>query len=111
ALRVAAPTSTLEDVVRTGAVLHALQGYVLSEISADHLPKLADEDYHGEWVWKNSIEDEHHVAVHGVGNHAVCWTEVGYSSGYLSTCAGRMIVVREVECRAQGKPHCRNVAR
>ncbi|MCC2632243.1 MAG: vnfA 2 [Ramlibacter sp.] len=111
ALRVAPPNTSIETIVRSGAVLHALQGYVLPEISRDGPINPASEDYVGEWIWKNSLEDEGHVAAHGVDGQAACWTEVGYSSGYLSTCAGRRILVREVECRAQGAPHCRNVAK
>jgi DNA-binding NtrC family response regulator/predicted hydrocarbon binding protein len=111
ALRIATADHGIEDVVRWGAVLHALQGFVLPEIISTRRTAFADDNYHGEWIWKNSIEDEYHVAEHGVGDHAVCWTEVGYSSGYLSTCAGRRILVREVECRAQGAVHCRNIAK
>lgn len=111
ALRIATPSTTIDDVVRSGGVLHALQGYVLPEISRQGPVDFNDENYVGDWIWKNSLEDEAHVASHGVTSHAVCWTEVGYSSGYLSTCAGRRILVREVECRAQGAPHCRAVAK
>jgi len=109
ALRVAPPNTSIDTIVRYGAVLHALQGYV--RVSREGPANLASENYVGEWSWKNSLEDEAHVASHGVDNHAACWTEVGYSSGYLSTCAGRRILVREVECRAQGAPHCRNIAK
>jgi two-component system response regulator HydG len=104
--------ASIPELMRTGAVLHALQGFVLPEnlLSPDAIVQQG-EDYYGEWIWKNSIEDEAHVALHGVGTHAVCWTEVGYSSGYLSTCLARRILVREIECRAMGHDYCRNVAK
>jgi len=112
AWKVSGNQASMTELMRTGAVLHALQGFVLPE----NLPQpdavtLAGNEFYAEWIWKNSIEDEAHIAKHGIGSHAVCWTEIGYSTGYLSTCAGQRILVREIECRAMGNPHCRNVAK
>lgn len=104
--------ATLVELMRTGAIFHSLQGFVLAErIARDDSHSLEGKDYYGEWIWKHSIEDEGHVAHHGIGSHAVCWTEVGYSAGHLSTCTGQRILVREIECRAMGNPYCRNVAK
>lgn len=104
--------ASLKDLMRTGAIFHSLQGFVLAEntIRKDS-PSLEGKEYYGEWIWKHSIEDEGHIAHHGIGSHAVCWTEIGYSSGHLSTCTGQRILVREIECRAMGNPYCRNVAK
>jgi len=110
AMRSAGPSINLEDIMCAGAVLHALQGFVYPE----HIRRVAnprDENYHGEWLWKDSLEDEGHIATHGIGPHAACWSGVGYTSGYLTTYAGRRILVREVECRAQGHTQCRGIAK
>lgn len=113
AWRIAGPQARLQDVIRAGALMHGLQGFVMLDQSFVEPDAATDsgENFHRDWTWKNSIEDEGHIRLHGVGNHAVCWNEVGYSSGYLSTCLGRRILVREIECRAMGNPHCRNVAK
>ena len=103
--------ATSREMMRTGAILHSLQGFVVPEPLHATSGHDTPADYYAEWIWRNSIEDEGHVAQHGVGTSAVCWTEVGYSSGYLSTTMGKRILVRELECRALGHAHCRNVAR
>ena len=107
------PHASMRDVLNAGGVMHALQGWVLPEHIGPGLitMDLRSEDYHGEGIWKESLEDEVHIAAHGIGSHAACWTGVGYCSGYLSVCAGRPILVREVECRAMGNADCRIVAR
>lgn len=103
---------SMADLLRTGAILHALQGFVLPEsLPQPGAVNLQGNEYYAEWIWKHSIEDEGHIAQHGIGSHAVCWNEVGYSTGYLSTCAGQRILVREIECSAMGNPHCRVVAK
>jgi DNA-binding NtrC family response regulator/predicted hydrocarbon binding protein len=99
-----------QDLLRTGGVLHALQGFVVSEtLVAGSID--SREDFYAEWLWKESIEDEAHIASMGIGSDPACWMEIGYSSGYLSTCLGRRILAREVECRAMGNSHCRIIAR
>jgi len=112
AWKVSGKHPSINDLVRTGAILHALQGFVLPEnlLATDAVVQQGD-DYYGEWLWKDYIEDESHVERHGLSSHGVCWNEVGYSSGYLSTCMGQRIRVREIECRATGHTNCRNVAK
>ena len=104
--------ASMKEVLNTGGRMHALQGYLLPEHVGRGLAAgdLRADDYYGEALWKDSLEDEAHIARHGVGQHAVCWNAVGYCSGYLSHCAQRTIVVREVECRASGAHHCKIVA-
>lgn len=113
ALKALGPKASLEDVLNTGGMMHALQGYLLPEHVGRGLAAgdLRRDDYYGEAIWRDSLEDEVHIARYGIGSHAVCWNAVGYCSGYLSRCAGRSILVREVECRASGSSHCRIVAR
>jgi len=113
AWKVVGSQASIHELMRAGAVMHAMQGFVLPENLLQHHPDetFNGDTFYGEWIWKQSIEDEGHIQYHGIGNHAVCWSEVGYSSGYLSTCAGRRILVREIECRAMGHPHCRNIAK
>lgn len=113
AWRVLGPQAALHDLIRTGAVMHAFQGFVLPEVieRSPSLHTLDRNDFHTEWIWKHSLEDESQIHRHGVGNHAACWSEVGYSSGFLSACMDTPILVREVECQSTGSPHCHNIAK
>lgn len=113
AWRVLGPQASLHDLIRTGAVMHAFQGFVLPQVieGSGGIKSLDKSDFESEWIWKHSLEDESQIHRHGVGNHTACWSEVGYSSGFLSACIDTPILVREVECQSTGSPHCRNVAK
>jgi two-component system response regulator HydG len=100
--------ASLDALLRTGAVMHAMQGFVVPESTHSEVEQGR---LYFEWTWKHSIEDEIHIQHHGVGNHPVCWFEVGYSSGYLTTCTARPILAREIECRAMGHDICKVVAK
>jgi transcriptional regulator with AAA-type ATPase domain len=94
------------DLLAAGPQLHALEGMV-------HVTPLEvrfDIDrghYHGEFAWRNSAEVDAHLRVHGVSESPVCWTLIGYASGYTSAFMGRPIVYRELSCRACGARRCR----
>ena len=100
--------ATLDQLLGSGSALHGLQGFVRVErLRTRQANNVGTDELRLEWIWRDSMEDEGHVGAHGVGNESACWTAVGYSSGYLSTCAGRRILVREMQCRAMGAAHCR----
>lgn len=110
ALKIRNPADVADDLVVHGAQFHALQGIVIvekvySELDVEHGV------CHLEFIWKNCFEDQVHIAAYGIGGEAVCWTEVGYASGFLSTCMGKRILVREVACRAMGEDYCRCIAK
>jgi len=113
AIKLAGPRASLQTLLESGGMMHALHGYLFPEKLGRGfaLNNLSADDYYGEAIWKESVEDEIHIARHGVGTHAACWGAVGYTSGFLSRCAGRGILVREVECRSSGSDHCRVVAK
>jgi transcriptional regulator with PAS, ATPase and Fis domain len=49
---------------------------------------------------------EQHVHHYGVANSPMCWSLVGYVSGYASACCGRDVYFRELSCSAQGHEYC-----
>lgn len=93
-----------------GTTLHALEGMV--QVEPVHLDFDFDKGiYGGEFLWHNSYEVEEHVAAFGVGSEPACWSLAGYAIGYVSTLVGKLIIFREVECRAAGCQHCRIVGK
>lgn len=105
-------SESMADLLGSGSALHGLFGFVRVErVRSRATHPGTERDAHFEWIWRNSIEDEGHLSGQGAGAHAACWLEVGYSSGYLSTCTGRRILVREVECRTLGHGQCRAIAK
>ncbi|TPD60797.1 sigma-54-dependent Fis family transcriptional regulator [Emcibacter nanhaiensis] len=98
------------DVFSVGPQLHSLEGIVNVE------PIRLDADtnkghFYGEFLWKDSIEDEVHIERYGLGADPVCWMQIGYASGYTSVFMGRPVVFKEVECRAMGHSNCRIVGK
>jgi len=104
------PTATLIDMFHVGPQLHALEGIV----RVDPVTLEMDVErghYFGDYIWRDSSEDEEHVRIYGIGSESVCWMQIGYASGYTSVFMGRPILFREVECRATGHEHCRIIGR
>ena len=64
-----------------------------------------------EVTWHDSAEaDEQRLAL-GPATHPVCWTMVGYASGYASFCLGREIFFQECKCRGKGDRICSAVGK
>ena len=109
-LRARSAWHTPTDGLRAGAVLHRLEGIVRADV------RRVDYDgesgrFEEEVAWHDSYEAEQHVHHFGKSAAPVCWSLVGYSSGFLSACLGREIYFREMTCAAQGERHCSAVGR
>jgi DNA-binding NtrC family response regulator len=98
------------DGLRTGAVVHTLEGIVRSELTSVEFD--ADNGrFEAEVEWHDSYEAEQHVHHYGTSSQPVCWSLVGYTSGYASACCEREIYFRESSCLGQGKKLCTVVGR
>jgi DNA-binding NtrC family response regulator len=96
--------------LRAGIVLQRLAGLVRVEIV--HLEHDSNSGhFQEEVVWHDSYVAEQHVHYYGKSDTPVCWSLVGYASGYASACLGQEIYFREHECLAQGVSHCTVVGR
>ncbi|MCH2220555.1 MAG: sigma 54-interacting transcriptional regulator, partial [Dechloromonas sp.] len=68
-------------------------------------------NFYGEFLWENSWEQDIHLRELGQSEEPVCWSQIGYASGYTSAFMGRFILFKEVECVACGHNHCRIVGK
>ncbi len=98
------------DAFSVGPQLHALEGVVYVE------PLVFDVDvekgrFYAEYDWHHSSESEAHLAHFGVSATPVCWSQIGYASGYATVFLGRPIIYRELQCRAMGFERCRIVGK
>jgi len=92
-----------------GGRIHTLQGLVVAEApprDTTEGPKPL-----GESIWRDSYEAEQHLLHLGQAEECVCWTLVGFASGYLSYCYGREVYGIENRCRGRGDAVCHFVAR
>jgi DNA-binding NtrC family response regulator len=102
-------SSPLEGL-RAGAMLHTLEGIVRAEVRhIDHDEQTGrfEEEVH----WHDSYEAEQHLHHYGKSAAPVCWSLVGYSSGFASACTGKEIYFREMTCAGQGSSHCSAIGR
>jgi two-component system response regulator HydG len=93
------------DGLKVGAILHRLEGIVRAEIlEVDH--DAATGRFQENVVWHDSYVAEQHLHHYGKSTAPVCWSLVGYASGYVSACLGQEIYFRETECLGQGAKQC-----
>ncbi|MEJ2590803.1 MAG: sigma 54-interacting transcriptional regulator [Candidatus Thiodiazotropha sp.] len=104
------PDASDEELMLMGPRLHMLEGIVkVSPIKIDI--DIAHGKYYGDLIWEHSYEADVHLEQFGVHTEAVCWTQIGYATGYTSEIVGRFILYREPECCGMGDRHCRNVGK
>ena len=104
------PDASDEELLMMGPKLHMLEGIVkVSPLKIDI--DIVKGKYNGDLLWENSFEAESHIKHFGVHTESVCWTQIGYASGYTSELVGKFILYREPECKGKGDRHCRNIGK
>ena len=98
------------DGLRTGAVVHTLEGIVRSDLTSVEFDSSTGR-FEAEIEWHDSYEAEQHVHHYGTSEQPVCWSLLGYVSGYASACCDREIYFRESSCLGQGGKFCRVIGR
>ena len=98
------------DGLRAGAMLQTLEGIVRVDVRrVDHDASTGQFDE--EVFWHDSYVAEQHVHHYGKASSPVCWSLVGYASGFASACMGKEIYFRETSCLGQGAKHCVAIGR
>ncbi len=98
------------DSFLVGPQLLSLEGVVFSEPTNLHI-NVETGEFFGEFIWRDSSENEAHIASYGIGSAPVCWMQIGYACGFTSTFMGRPIIYRELECRGMGHECCRLIGK
>jgi two-component system, NtrC family, response regulator HydG len=104
------PNASDEELMLMGPKLHMLEGIVkVTPIQIDI--DIERGKYYGDLIWEHSYEADEHLEQFGVHTESVCWTQIGYATGYTSEIVGRFILYREPECCGKGDYRCRNVGK
>lgn len=97
------------DIVAMFAVgpqLHMLEGAV--QVTPEQFEWDGQRGHYlGIYRWDHSWEVDAHLRDFGPQREPVCWTLLGYASGYTSGFFGQSILYKEVQCAACGAEHCR----
>ena len=102
-------TDPLEGI-RAGAMLQTLEGIVRVDVRKTDYDA-ATGRFEEQVVWHDSYVAEQHVHHYGKTESPVCWSLVGYASGFVSACLGKEVYFRETSCAAQGATHCVAIGR
>jgi two-component system response regulator HydG len=86
-----------------GGRLHTLQGLVRVEPMPT---KPGEPEPFAQALWYDSYEAEQHLLHFGRAEEPVCWTLIGFASGYMSYCNGKEIVCVEERCVGKGDAVC-----
>jgi transcriptional regulator with GAF, ATPase, and Fis domain len=96
---------SLEQGFMAGVQLHSIEGIALVVAKKVQLDPSINHFY-GEFDWYGSYEADQYLAKHELSDSPVCWTLLGYASGYTSAFLGMPILYKEVQCRGMGHEHC-----
>lgn len=99
------PDLSRKEAFFVGPQLHSIKGMVNvhpTELDFD----IETGTFYGEFDWFDSYEGELHRQEFGLSDIPVCWTQIGYASGYSTFYMGRSIIFKEVACNGCGDDHC-----
>jgi activator of aromatic catabolism/V4R domain-containing protein/regulatory Fis family protein/sigma-54-interacting transcriptional regulator len=108
-IREAWPGLDIGDAFTAGTRLHMFSGTVRVETVHNDFD-FRRKRFSAEFLWHNSLE----AAFFGkgqMGAEPVCWSQIGYASGYASEFFGTLIVYKETACAAGGHKACRVVGK
>lgn len=99
------PEASLFEIFAVGPQLHMLEGAVQVTPQVFELDEQAGH-FRGCFRWDHSWEAESHARDFGPQQEPVCWTLLGYASGYTSAFFRRSVLYKELQCAACGHAHC-----
>ncbi|MQB41031.1 XylR N-terminal domain-containing protein [Rhizobium sp. ICMP 5592] len=103
------PNLDIGDAFTTGTRLHTFSGVVRVE-TVFNTYDFRRKRFSAEFLWRDSVEAAEFSKTR-LASEPVCWTQLGYASGYASEFFDTLIVYKEIECAAQGHNHCRVVGK
>jgi hypothetical protein len=98
------------DAFTAGTRLHTFSGVVRVETVYNDFD-FRRKRFAGEFIWNDSVEAAEFVRLGLKAAEPVCWTQLGYASGYASEFLDTPIIYKEVECAAMGHACCRVVGK
>lgn len=109
-VRASWPGLDIGDAFTAGTRLHMFSGVVRVETVHNDFD-FAKKRFSGEFLWHDSVEAAEFRHQHMHTAEPVCWTQLGYASGYASQFFDTLIVYKEVECAAEGHRSCRVIGK
>jgi hypothetical protein len=93
------------DLLASGPVIHTWEGVVQATPRDIRFDRSAGTFYFT-GVWSNSYEAEQHLCFDEPSSEPVCWSLMGYASGWCTAFFGSALVAIEPVCVGKGDDHC-----
>jgi len=104
------PDMSKEDAFFVGPQLHCIKGMVNVKPVALNID-MDNGIFHGEFDWFDSYEADVHLHDFGPTDEPICWTLIGYASGYTTYFMGQQVIFKETQCVGMGYDHCHIVGK
>jgi predicted hydrocarbon binding protein len=93
------------ELLAAGPVIHTWEGIVQATPKEIRYDRQKGEFFmHG--IWSNSYEADQHLSFNKPAQKPVCWSLMGYASGYATAFFGSKVVCMEPVCKGKGDDHC-----
>lgn len=93
------------DLLASGPVIHTWEGIVqASPTGIEYDRQTGAFQFTG--VWTNSYEAEQHLTFNDHASEPVCWSLMGYASGWCTAFFGKPLLAVEPLCKGKGDHHC-----
>jgi hypothetical protein len=93
------------DLLASGPVIHTWEGIVQATPTQIEYDRDAGHFFFT-GVWSNSYEAEQHLSYRDPHNEPVCWSLMGYASGWSTAFFGSPLLAIEPVCVGMGDDHC-----
>jgi hypothetical protein len=93
------------ELLSAGPVIHTWQGIVKAKPTEIRFNRKTGEFFFS-GIWENSFEAEQHLLFNEVSEEPVCWSLMGYASGWSTAFFGDLLIAIEPFCRGKGDKEC-----
>jgi hypothetical protein len=93
------------DLLASGPVIHSWEGLVCARPKEIKFDRQTGEFYFS-GTWTNSYEAEQYLGFNEPATEPVCWSLMGYASGWCTAFFGSPLIAIEPECCGKGDSSC-----
>jgi len=95
------------ELMASGPVIHTWEGIVKSVLTDLEFDREKGEFFVAGW-WHNTYEAEQHLSYNAEAKEPVCWSVMGYASGWCTAFFGHPVLAIETSCVGKGDEDCYN---
>jgi hypothetical protein len=93
------------EILASAAVIQTYEGIARATVTGISFDRAKGEFYLA-GTWTNSFEAEQHLSYNEAGDDPVCWSLMGYMSGWYTAFFGKPLIAIESLCEGKGDDHC-----